>query len=102
MQSKKILITDAGTDFGRGTAIALAKRGHSVIAATYDDAQADSLQRYAKEMQVDIDIEKIDITNVEDCKKAQNKNIDVLINNAAIGEGGALAEIPPREDSRKP
>lgn len=45
-------------------------------------------------MQVDIDIEKIDITNVEDCKKAQNKNIDVLINNAAIGEGGALAEIP--------
>ncbi len=94
MQSKKILITGAGTGFGRDTAIALAKRGHHVIAATYDQAQADNLQTYAKDKQVDIDIEIIDITQQEHCQKAKNKNIDVLINNAAIGEGGALVEVP--------
>ncbi|MFY0642433.1 MAG: SDR family oxidoreductase [Bermanella sp.] len=91
---KRILITGAGTGFGRETAITLAKRGHHVYAATYDQHQSEALADYADLKGVNLDILKIDITDINDIKKAKNLDVDVLINNAAIGESGALVEIP--------
>ncbi|REL28181.1 SDR family NAD(P)-dependent oxidoreductase [Thalassotalea euphylliae] len=91
---KKILITGAATGFGRETAIALAKRGHQVIAATYDESQAESLAEYSTSQNVELTIMKLDITNPDDVEQVKAFDLDVLINNAGIGEGGALVEVP--------
>ena len=40
-----------------------------------------------------IDVFKLDITNIKDKEKIKKLDIDILINNAAIGEGGSLTEI---------
>ena len=63
--SKTILITGAGSGFGKGAAIALAARGHHVIATTETAEQAKALAAEAPQLQV----EKIDITNSSDVAK---------------------------------
>lgn len=91
---KTILITGAGSGFGKLAAFALAQRGHHVIAATYDRAQADALAVEASAAGVTLKIIKLDITNEEDRRQLSGSGIDVLINNAGVGESGPLAEVP--------
>ena len=86
----RILITGAGSGFGKGAAIALAGRGHKVIAATETSEQADSLRNEAPQLQV----EKLDITSTADVEKAARFEVDVLINNAGAGQTGPLADVP--------
>ena len=42
--AKTVVITGAGSGFGKGAALALAKRGHTVIATTETDEQAAALR----------------------------------------------------------
>lgn len=92
---KTIMITGAGSGFGRGAALALARRGHHVIAATYDQAQADALTSEATSAGLTtLRATKLDITSEADRGQLAGSGIDVLINNAAVGESGALAEVP--------
>lgn len=92
--SKRIMITGAATGFGRGTAIGLARAGHSVIAGVEIWPQATTLKNEAAAAGVELEILKIDLTNPDDCKVAQSRDIDILVNNAATGETGPIAEIP--------
>lgn len=92
--AKTIMITGAGTGFGKGAAFALARRGHRVLAATYDQAQADALTAEATGAGVALTALPLDITKPTDRQKVTGSGIDVLINNAAVGESGALAEVP--------
>jgi NAD(P)-dependent dehydrogenase (short-subunit alcohol dehydrogenase family) len=85
---KTVMITGAGSGFGRLAALALAARGHHVIATTETDEQASALQAEAPQLQV----ERLDITT-SDVNKALDWDIDVLINNAGIGQTGPLADI---------
>ena len=87
---KRVLITGAGSGFGRGTAIALVARGHEVIATTETEAQADTLRGEYPQIQV----EKLDITSNVDVSKASKFDIDVLINNAGAGQTGPMADVP--------
>ena len=87
---KTVLITGAGSGFGKGTAIALAERGHKVIATTETEAQADTLRREQPQIQV----EKLDITSNVDVSKASKFDIEVLINNAGAGQTGPMADVP--------
>ncbi|MBC83611.1 MAG: short-chain dehydrogenase [Acidimicrobiaceae bacterium] len=86
---KTVLITGAGSGFGRGASIALAERGHNVIATTETDKQATELSAAHPELIV----EKLDITS-DDIEKVTQWDIDVLINNAAMGQTGPMADVP--------
>ena len=87
--SKTVLITGAGSGFGKLAALALAERGHHVIATTETDEQAVALAGEAPQLQV----ERVDITT-SDVAKVLNWDVDVLINNAGAGETGPIADVP--------
>jgi NAD(P)-dependent dehydrogenase (short-subunit alcohol dehydrogenase family) len=92
--NERILITGAGSGFGRGVAFELARKGRDVIASTQTEAQAAELQSSASKEGIRLRSEKLDITDATDRARAEEWDVDVLINNAAIGESGPLAEIP--------
>ena len=56
---KSVLITGAGSGFGRSAAVELAKRGHKVIATVETDKQAAELSAAEPKLTV----AKLDITN---------------------------------------
>lgn len=87
--AKTVLITGAGSGFGKGASVALAARGHRVIATTETEEQAAALQAEAPELTV----EKLDITST-DVGKAADWDVDVLINNAGAGQTGPMADVP--------
>lgn len=84
-----VLITGAGSGFGRGAALALAARGHDVIATTELAEQAEQLAAEAPQLRV----EKLDITT-DDVGKVDAWSVDVLVDNAGAGQFGPLAEVP--------
>jgi short-subunit dehydrogenase len=85
---KNVLITGAGSGFGKLSALALAERGHHVIATTETKAQAKVLRAEAPQLTV----KKLDITT-DDVDKALDWDVDVLINNAGAGQTGPIADI---------
>lgn len=87
--TKTVLVTGAGSGFGKGASLALAARGHNVIAATETDEQAAALSAEAPQLTV----ERIDITT-DDVDKVSSWDIDVLINNAGMGQTGPMADVP--------
>src|SRR5689334_8868912 len=87
---KTVLITGAGSGFGRGAAVQLAQRGHKVIAGVLDDQQARELAKAEPKLTV----AKLDITAAKDIAKVGEWNLDVFIANAAIGQTGPLSLIP--------
>lgn len=93
MRPKTILITGAGTGIGRDAALALAARGHHVIATTFTEAQAGALQTFAQEASVVLQVFKLDVTLAEDRERVRPLEIDVLLSNAGVGESGSLAEV---------
>ena len=93
---KSVLITGAGSGFGRGTAIGLAKAGHRVFATTQIWPQATELQRESRELALAdrLTVDKLDVLDERDVAKAMRWPFDTFVSNAAIGEGGPIAEIP--------
>ncbi|EXD35485.1 MULTISPECIES: SDR family oxidoreductase [Acinetobacter] len=92
--SKKILITGAGSGFGKSVAFKLAKLGYEVIATVEAVAQIQTLKDEAHQQGLNIQFEKLDITNDIDREFISNFEIDILLNNAGISEGGAVVDIP--------
>ncbi len=92
--SKRILITGAGSGFGRGAALELARRGHQVIAGVQVAPQATELMAEAVDAGVEMTVMVLDITDERDRQAAFANEIDVLVNNAGIMETGPVAEIP--------
>src|SRR5262249_1243480 len=91
---KKVLITGAGTGFGHEVAMRLARKGFAVIAAVEIYAQVQTLKREAAARGVTLRVEKLDVTNEGDRKKALDWNIEILVNNAGVLEGGSVLDIP--------
>ncbi len=88
--AKTVLITGAGSGFGRGAAIELAARGHRVIATTETVEQAEALGGEHPEMTA----MKLDVTKAEDVDGVREIDPDVLINNAGLGVMAPLTSVP--------
>jgi NAD(P)-dependent dehydrogenase (short-subunit alcohol dehydrogenase family) len=91
---KKVLITGSGTGFGHEVAMRMAERGFDVIAAVEIYAQVQTLKREAAARGVNLQVEKLDVTNDGDRRKALAWNIEILVNNAGVLEGGSVLDIP--------
>lgn len=89
-----ILITGAGTGFGKEVSLRLAEAGHDVIAGVEIIAQVTALRAAATERGVAPRVEKLDVTDPDDREAAQAWDVDVLLNNAGISEGGSTVDIP--------
>ncbi len=93
--NKTILLTGAGSGIGRDAALALAKRGHRVIATTLTQEQADKLSEAALDLDITLETTKLDIADAADIARVSTAyQPDVLVNNAAVGESGPLTEVP--------
>lgn len=91
---KTILITGAGTGFGHEVALRLAAKGFDVIAGVEIAAQVHAVTEDAKKRGVSLRVEKLDVTCEGDRQKAADWDVDILLNNAGISEGGSVADIP--------
>lgn len=94
---KTILMTGAGSGLAEGAALALAQQGHRVIATVEIWPQVSALREKAQQQGVDLEVEKLDITDAQDRDSVfarYGAEVDVVVANAAIGETGPIAEIP--------
>ncbi len=91
--NQTVLITGAGSGFGLGASLELARRGYDVIATTQILAQITGVKAAAEAAGVELRAEKLDVQDSADRKRAEDWDVDVLVNNAGIGESGPLAEI---------
>ncbi|SOY55466.1 SDR family oxidoreductase [Cupriavidus taiwanensis] len=91
---KTVLVTGAGSGFGKGVALGLARSGHNVIAGAQIWPQVTELRNAAELEGVQLTVIKFDVLDAIDRQRAFQHEIDVLFNNAGIMEAGPVAEIP--------
>jgi short-subunit dehydrogenase len=97
MLGKTVLITGATQGIGRHAALALAAKGHRVIATGRNKEALATLHAQSPQ----IDVVQLDVTDVATIADAvvevdrltDGRGIDVLVNNAGYGLVGPLAEI---------
>jgi short-subunit dehydrogenase len=95
MTKKRILISGAGSGLGELAAIGLAKAGHDVIVGAQIWPQVTQLRLKADGLGLKtLRVEKLDILDSYDIHNAAKWDIDILVNNAAIGISGPASEIP--------
>ncbi|MGZ4908970.1 MAG: SDR family oxidoreductase [Halobacteriota archaeon] len=88
-----VLITGCRGGIGLDVACRLLKRGHTVYATVHREASVDDVRAVLLSCGENVVVDKLDITEARDIDKVDAWDIDVLINNAAIGDSGPLAEI---------
>lgn len=93
----KVLITGARSGIAFLTGITLANRNHFVYMTTHTKEEAQRLKEIVDSMNLKIMVFKLDITSEEDRKMINTLDIDVLINNAGIGIGGSVLDVPMDE-----
>lgn len=95
MSKKTILVTGAGSGFGKAAAIGMAKNGHNVIATVQVSPQVMPLREEAEALGLpNLRVERLDLTDSYDIAQALTWDFDVLWNNAGQGEAGPVWEIP--------
>jgi NAD(P)-dependent dehydrogenase (short-subunit alcohol dehydrogenase family) len=93
---KSILITGAGSGFGKGAAFGMANNGHDIIATCQVSPMVTALRKEVDQLGLRdrIRVERLDLTDPYDVRQAQTWDFDVLWNNAGQGEPGPVWEIP--------
>ncbi|MGE9010585.1 SDR family oxidoreductase [Leptospira interrogans] len=92
------LVTGTSTGIGLATAVTLARAGHNVIATMRNVEGANELKRLIAEEKLPVTIAELDVDNDASVENAIRKvlsehgRIDVLVNNAGVGGGGAVEE----------
>ena len=93
----KALITGASSGMGRDMAKILSQNGYDLILVARDEKK---LEEVKKQLKTGTKIVVMDISNEENCKKIyeENKDIDILINNAGFGDCGHFEETSLDKD----
>ena len=93
----KALITGASSGMGRDMAKILSQKGYDLILVERDEKK---LEEVKKQLKTETKIVVMDISNEENCKKIyeENKDIDILINNAGFGDCGHFEETSLDKD----
>ncbi|MGZ4906803.1 MAG: SDR family NAD(P)-dependent oxidoreductase [Halobacteriota archaeon] len=88
-----VLITGCRGGIGLDVACRLLKRGHMVYATVHREDSINGVRTALQSCNENFVVDKLDITDAHDVDKVDGWDIDVLINNAALGDSGPLAEI---------
>ena len=93
----KALITGASSGMGRDMAKILSQKGYDLILVARDEKK---LEEVKKQLKAETKIVIMDISKEENCKKLyeENKDIDILINNAGFGDCGHFEETSLDKD----
>lgn len=93
----KALITGASSGMGRDMAKILSQKGYDLILVARDERK---LEEVKKQLKAETKIVIMDISKEENCKKLyeENKDIDILINNAGFGDCGHFEETSLDKD----
>lgn len=89
----KILITGASSGLGYDLAKSLSLRGHSVYVTTHTEKEVLSVKKKIHDEKLNMLCFKLDITSNNDIEMLKSLSIDVLVANAAIGNGGSIFEM---------
>lgn len=89
---KKILITGSRSGLAKRVIDKIKDKNYYIYATTHTELQAKRLKEIYKDYE-NIECFKLDITSKEDHKRIDKLNIDILLCNAAISNGGSLTEI---------
>ena len=106
--SKRILITGTSSGFGKNASIALAQKGHTVFATMRgvegkNADQATALREQAQDKGWDLFVLELDVTDDASVTKAVDQavskagGLDVLVNNAGIGNFGIQETFTPEQ-----
>src|ERR1700760_1394311 len=94
--SKNILITGTSSGFGKLSAITLANKGYSVIAAMRESEGKNAASAEELSAIPNIEVVEMDVTSSESVDNAVEEilakydSIDVLVNNAGVTGSGVL------------
>jgi NAD(P)-dependent dehydrogenase (short-subunit alcohol dehydrogenase family) len=95
-----VLITGCSTGIGLATAVHFARAGHDVHAGVRNIAAATELTAAIEHGRLSIRPVTLDVDDSASVQRAvrevldRSRRIDVLVNNAGIGGGGAIEEVP--------
>ena len=90
---KKILFTGARSGIAHTTIKELLNKDYLIYLTVHTDKQLEIVKNTYRNYKKVICL-KVDITNPEDLIKLEKLDIDILVCNASIGEGGSIIEIP--------
>ena len=94
-----ILITGTSTGIGLATAVALGRAGHTVYATMRNPARSPELQAITTKEKLPITILTLDVDDDEAVTETvgqvlnRHGRLDVLVNNAGVGETGPIEEL---------
>jgi NAD(P)-dependent dehydrogenase (short-subunit alcohol dehydrogenase family) len=94
--AKVVLVTGAGSGFGKGAALGMARNGHQIIATCQVSPMVTAMRADVAALGLSdrIRVERLDLTDPYDIRQAISWDFDVLWNNAGQGEPGPVWEIP--------
>ena len=91
-----VLVTGSSTGIGLATAVHFARLGHDVYAGVRNPAAATELARAIAADELSIRTVTLDVDDAASVTRAVQEvgRVDVLVNNAGIGGGGPIADVP--------
>jgi len=94
------LVTGTSSGIGLATAVTLARSGHTVIATMRNLDGAGELRNIASAEKLPVTVTALNVDDDASVSHAvgnvlaENGRIDVLVNNAGVGGGGSVEEVP--------